>query len=152
MCRSIVYSAIRRLVDTNALAQSLWRTQNANTEYNTHAETTNMGKVVETGEKAKNEGNCNVEEEEKKILDRRAARVPVVEKVEKDEGKDTKKGARGPDRSDALSCVVATENEAKDSCAKIDQGETKTADFSFYVATKCELQKHIEGDMDHSCM
>ena len=62
--------------------------QDADSQNQAHHETTNMCKVVQTGEQTEHKGDSDVEEEEQQVRDGGTARVPVVEEVEKDEGED----------------------------------------------------------------
>lgn len=57
-------------------------------------EATNVGEVVDEGEKTDDEGNHNVEDQECKVLDGTLTLPPGVAHVEEREGEDSKDGAR----------------------------------------------------------
>ena len=88
-----INGAIRRLVDADAFAEGLWGVQEADAEDEAHQEAADMREVVETWEQTEDEGDGYVEEEEEEVFHGGAARVPVVEEVEEDEGEDAEKGA-----------------------------------------------------------
>lgn len=76
--------------------------------------------------------------------------APCVEEVNEDESEDAKKGARCPCRCDGRCCEVATEDEAEDGAAEIDDHEAERADGFLHISAEGHLKQHVEADMDES--
>ena len=94
VCRDVA-AGIGRLVavDADALAQRVGRVQDADAEREAHDEAADVREVVQAGEQAEHEGDCDVEQDEEQVFDGRAALAPSVEDVEEDECYDAEERA-----------------------------------------------------------
>lgn len=72
-------------VVSDAFAQGLRGVEEADTEDESHEESTDMREVVEAREETEDEGDGDVEEDEDEVFDGRAAGGPCVEEVEQRE-------------------------------------------------------------------
>lgn len=83
------HRGVGRIVDANALTQGRWRVEDGDSKAETHDEATDMGEVVKSRQETENEGDADIERDEKEFLPGRDALLPVVEKIQECQGDET---------------------------------------------------------------
>lgn len=122
--------------------------ENADAEGETHQETTNMSKVVQTGQESQNKSDRHIEEDEKEIFDRALPILPRVKKIEKSQSNDAKDSAGSTHRRVAGWRVVSSHDIAKNSSTDVDQQKSNRSNSPFHVLSDGELYQEVEENMN----